>query len=138
MSKAKEIPGIQPSETLVPRVTAPWLAVVLAIASIVGMILASETMDDPKVEGYEDWLMLGIVFLLIVFVVSLVVLIKVGVSATRKLSAAKGRIAESLRWHYGFTVDRQNFDPDGPEQAQAESLRHTGYRSVQAVGQYSD
>ncbi|UWX98455.1 hypothetical protein N2K95_07365 [Arthrobacter zhaoxinii] len=106
MSKAKEIPGVQPSESLVPRVAAPWLAVVLAIASIVGMIFASETMDDPQVEGDEDWLMLGIVFLLIVFVVSLVVLIKVGVSAKRKLSAANGRIAESLRWQYGFTVDR--------------------------------
>ncbi|MCQ1957502.1 hypothetical protein NNX39_13450 [Arthrobacter sp. zg-Y826] len=105
MSKAKEIPGVEAGETLVPKVPAPWLAIVLAIASIGGMIVASELMGDPKAEGYKDLLMLGIIILLAVYIASFAVIIKAGVAAKRKLSAAKGRIAEMLRQEHGYTVD---------------------------------
>ena len=106
MFQAKELSGLEPSESLLPKLTTPWVAIALAIASIAGMIFASETMTGSMGEGYEDLLMLGIIILLVVYLVSFAVIIKVGVAARRKLSAAKGRIAESLRWQYGFTVER--------------------------------
>ncbi|MCC9204980.1 hypothetical protein [Arthrobacter sp. zg-Y769] len=105
MSKAKEIPGVEAGESLVPKVPAPWLAIVLMIASIAGMIFASETRGNPNAEGVENVLMLGILVLLVVYVVSVVVLIRAGIAGKRKLAAAKGRIADMLRQEHGYTVE---------------------------------
>ncbi|MCC3290916.1 LapA family protein [Arthrobacter sp. zg-Y1110] len=106
MSKAKEVPGVQPSESLVPKVTSSWVLMGMLGGPGIGLVLAGVAMDETEGGPAEEfWFVLVLVFLLAAFV-GLVVSIPLIVKLRKAISAANRNIAESLRWQYGFTVDR--------------------------------
>ncbi|MCC9204982.1 hypothetical protein [Arthrobacter sp. zg-Y769] len=105
MSKAKELSGVDPSESVVPKVANAWLVTGLLGGPGIGVVLAGVAMDETEGGPAEEfWFVLFLVFLLAALV-GLVVSIPLIVKLRKALSVANRNIAESLRWQYGFTVD---------------------------------
>ncbi|MCC3301682.1 hypothetical protein [Arthrobacter sp. zg-Y895] len=106
MSKAKELPGVQPSESVVPKMTNSGLLIGLLLGPLGVLIAASIAMENAAGGQWEDFWFVVILISLLAAVVGLIVAIPLGVKLRKAISTANRNIAESLRWEYGFTVDR--------------------------------
>lgn len=104
MSKVKKVPGVEPSEGLVPKLTNPWLLMALLLLPLlcsmpVIVISGSSTSDAVMM----FWLVVLLV-LLLTTVVCWVIAVRLVITLVKKLSAANRNIAESIQREYGFTV----------------------------------
>lgn len=94
----------QPRGELIPKVPNMNLFIPLVVVPIIAMVFTGIAMDNSAGTAANLLLLLFMV-LLLVEVAGLVILLKVGFSAKRKLAAAGDRIAHSLAQEHGLTVE---------------------------------